>query len=156
MRVRVPIVLLVVSLSVAGLPAQAKPDLSGEWTLVLEKSDFGQMTMPTKMTRVISHKEPTLKIVTSQSTPTGDTRVETTFSTDGKPQQNSINGSDMTTIGAWQGATLVLKSTIKAEGGDVTIEDRYVLSDAGKTLTLTRNLTSPQGATIAKMSMIKK
>jgi hypothetical protein len=33
------------------LHAQAKPNFSGEWTMAPEKSDFGPMTPPAKMTR---------------------------------------------------------------------------------------------------------
>jgi hypothetical protein len=87
---------------------------------------------------------------------TGDTNIETTFSTDGKPHRNTISGADMTTIGTWEGSTLLLRSTLKVDGGDLSIEDRYTLGDGGQTLTLTRKLTSSEGATTATISMVKK
>lgn len=157
MRVRSLIVVLAVVLAAAGFSAQAKPDLSGVWTLVPEKSDFGALPAPTKQTRTITHKEPTLKIVTEQSADaTGDTKIETTFTTDGKPQANNVMGSDMSTIGSWDGVTLVLKSTLKTDGGDVSMEDRYSLADGGKTLVMTRSFSSAEGATAQKMMFAKK
>jgi hypothetical protein len=157
MRARVPIVILIVGLAAAAMWAQAKPDFSGEWTMVPEKSDFGPLPAPSKQTRTITHKEPVLKIVIVQTAgTTGDTTIQTTFSTDGKPQHNTVNGSDMTTVGAWEGTTLVFKSALSMQGTDVAVEDRYALSDGGKTLTVTRAFTTADGTGTAKIVMAKK
>jgi hypothetical protein len=157
MRVRSSlIVVLAAGLAVANLSAQAKPDLSGVWTLVLEKSDFSVLPPPTKQTRTITHKEPTLKVLTEQSAEGADTRVETTFTTDGKPQANSVQGTPMSTVGSWDGATLVLKSTLKAPQGDIAMEDRYSLADGGKTLTMVRSFTSAEGSATQKLTFTKK
>ncbi len=138
------------------LHAQAKPNFSGEWTMVPEKSDFGPMAAPTQMTRVITHTEPSLKIVTTQNSPDGPTTINTAFSTDGKPANNMVNGSPMTTTGKWDGDTIVLTSHLTMQGMDIGIEDRYALSDGGKTLTVTRNFTTPDGPATAKIVLVKK
>src|SRR5262245_59456013 len=133
MRTRFSIVLILASLAAATLSAQAKPDLSGVWTMVSEKSDFGAMPAPSKMTRTITHKDPSLKMVIAQSSDSGDSTTETSFTTDGKPSHNTVNGSDMTSTASWDGATLVIKSTLAMQDANVGIEDRYVVSDGGKT-----------------------
>src|SRR6185436_18842785 len=51
---------------------QTKPDFSGVWTLVADKSDFGEMPAPATMTRTITHKDPALTIVVAQTGGEGD------------------------------------------------------------------------------------
>ena len=141
---------------VAGLAAQAKPNFSGEWHMVPAKSNFGQMAAPSKLVRTIVHVEPTLKLTTVQTTDAGDTTTQTTFTTDGKPASNTVQGSPMTTVGKWEGATLVLTGTLQQQGADIGIVDRYTLSDAGKTLTLIRKLSTPNGEATATIVWAKK
>src|SRR5579863_241923 len=137
--------------------AQAKPNFSGEWTMVPEKSSFGMMPTPTAMTRTITHKDPAIKIVTTQTAGAlGDTTIETNFTTDGKAQANTVSGTPMSTVGAWDGAALTFHSTLNQQGTDITIDDRYELSDAGQTLTITRKFGSPDGGFEAKMVFKKK
>jgi len=142
-----PVALLAALALVAPIGAQSKPNFSGEWTMVPEKSDFGQMPKPTTMTRTITHTDPALKIVTTQTGGAmGDITLTTAFTTDGKPQKNDVSGSPMTTVGKWDGDAIVLDSTLSQQGNDISIRDRFVLSDSGKTLTLTRTLASAPGA----------
>jgi len=141
----------------AQLSAQSKPNFSGEWTLVPEKSSFGTMPTPATMTRTITHKDPAIKIVTTQTGGAlGDTTIETNFTTDGKPQSNTVSGTPMSTVGVWDGATLTFHSVLSQPGGDITVDDRYELSDDGQTLTVTRKLGSADGGLEAKMVFKKK
>ena len=157
MKMKLPVAFVAVVALSAGLFAQAKPNFSGEWVMVPEKSDFGPVPAPTSMTRTITHQDPILKIVTVQAGgATGDRKIETTFSTDGKPQKNTIIDSPMTTTGKWEDKTIVLTSTMSMQGVDVGIEDRMSLSDDGRTLTLTRKIAAPDGEMMAKVVMVKK
>ena len=157
MKMKLPVAFVAVVALSAGLFAQAKPNFSGEWVMVPEKSDFGPVPAPTSMTRTITHQDPILKIVTVQAGgTTGDRKIETTFSTDGKPQKNTIIDSPMTTTGKWEDKTIVLTSTMSMQGVDVGIEDRMSLSDDGRTLTLTRKIAAPDGEMMAKVVMVKK
>jgi hypothetical protein len=139
------------------LSAQAKPNFSGEWTMDPAKSDFGALAVPTKMTRTITHADPAIKIVTTQvGGSMGDTTFEMNFSTDGKPQKNTLNGAPMTTVGSWDGAVAVFASTLLQQGVEIKIEDRYSLSDAGKTLTVVRKFETPEGGFTATVVLTKK
>jgi hypothetical protein len=139
------------------LHAQAKPDFSGTWVLVLDKSDFGQMPAPATMTRTITHKDPSFKVVTMQTGGAmGDTTVETTFTTDGKPATNTVQGSQMSTTAKWDGSAITFHSSINVQDTDSTIDDRYELSDAGKTLTVMRTFTTPDGPLATKLVMKKQ
>lgn len=141
----------------AQVSAQPKPNFSGEWTLVPEKSSFGTMPTPATMTRTITHKDPAIKIVTTQTSGAlGDTTIETNFTTDGKPQSNTVSGTPMSTVGVWDGASLTFHSVLSQQGGDITVDDRYQLSEDGRTLTVTRKLGSADGGLEAKMVFKKK
>jgi hypothetical protein len=141
----------------SALHAQAKPDFSGTWTLVPDKSDFGQMPAPATMVRTITHKDPSFKVVTKQTgSAMGDTTVETAFTTDGKPASNTVQGSAMSTTGKWDGTAVLFHSTLNVQGNDLTIDDRYELSDAGKTLTVMRTFTTPDGPLATKIVMKKQ
>ena len=70
--------------------AQAKPNFSGDWKLNLEKSNFGPMPGPDKLTMKIDHKDPSMKVSQSQSGPQGDMSFEVTYSTDGKETNATI------------------------------------------------------------------
>jgi hypothetical protein len=159
MRTILQPLLTVVGLAVlvTQLSAQAKPNFSGDWTLVVEKSSFGMMPTPASMRRTITHKDPAIKIVTTQTGGTmGDTTVETNFTTDGKPQSNSVTGTPMSTVGAWDGAAMTFHSTLTQQGSEVIIDDRYELSDGGQTLTITRKFSSEGTGTEAKLVFKKK
>jgi hypothetical protein len=86
----------------------------------------------------------------------GDTTVEVNYSTDGKPQQNTVNGAPMTTVGKWDGTAIVLNSTLMQQGTEAKIEDRYSLSDAGKTLTVVRKFETADGGFTATIVLTKK
>lgn len=151
------IAFLLASISLApAASAQTHPSFAGEWTMIADKSDFGPLPKPTSMTRTITETGATLKIVTVQKGANGDTTVSTTFTTDGKPQKNTVQGSEMTTTGKWDGAAMLFNSSMDMQGAAITIEDRYALSDAGKTLTVTRKFTTPQGAATATIVFAHK
>ena len=136
---------------------QTKPNFSGTWVMVAEKSDFGPLQRPDKMTRTIAHKDPVLQLSTVQSgAATGDAKTDLKYTTDGKPQANTFQGAPMTTVGTWEGSALIFKSSLEIQGVSITTEDRYVLSDGGKTLTIDRVLTSPDGSAKAKVVFTKQ
>lgn len=140
----------------ASASAQTHPKFAGDWVMLADKSDFGPLPKPASMTRTITETGASLKIVTVQKGANGDTTVNTAFTTDGKPQKNMVQGSEMTTTGKWDGATMVFNSSMDMQGAAITIEDRYALSDAGKTLTVTRKFTTPQGAANATIVFARK
>ena len=136
---------------------QSKPDFSGEWIMVLDKSDFGTAPTPAAMTRTIVHKEPTIKIVSLQTGgATGDRTSEVTYSTDGKSQANTVDNSPMATVGRWDGEALVFSSDVSVRGMTFAVEERFVLSDVGKTLTMTRAIHHTRGTQMTKILFRKR
>jgi hypothetical protein len=140
----------------ASLTAQTHPKFAGDWVMVPDKSDFGPMPKPATMTRTITETGATVKIVTVQAGANGDTTTNMTFTTDGKPQKNTVQGSEMTTTGKWDGAALVFTHHRDLQGSPLTIVDRFALSADGKTLTVTRNFTTSEGSAPATIVFVRK
>ena len=156
-RTRFPIALVAFIAITAASTAQAKPDFSGVWIMDASKSDFGAMPSPATMTRTITHKEPSIRVVTVQKGGTAEDRtIDTTFTTDGKPQTNTIPGGSLTLAGKWEGTTLVLAGTMALSDMSIPVEDRFALSQDGTTLTVTRKFSATEGSFSVKVVMTKK
>lgn len=136
--------------------AQTKPNFTGEWTLVADKSDFGPRPKPTKLVRTVTHNDPVFKSVTVQSGEQGETTSEATYSTDGQPAKNTMMGNPVTTTAKWEGSTLVMSSTMSMQGLEIPIADRIELSADGKTMTQVRTIEAPDGAVTITLVLAKK
>ena len=137
------------------LRAQTKPNFSGEWTMVLDKSDFGPMPAPSAVVRTVTHTEPDIKVVTKQTTDQGETTTTLVLSTDEKPHTNTVQGNQMTSVAKWDGTAITVKSSLSMQGVDIGIDERWELSDAGKTLTVTRKFATPDGDVSTKIVYTK-
>jgi hypothetical protein len=123
--------------------AQARPDFSGTWVMVADRSDFGPMPAPTSRTDVIEHKEPALAIRRTQATPAGENTANLVFVVDGKPHLNAVGPSQLSSMLAWEGAELVITSVLSTAQGDVNIVDRMALSADGRTMIHSRKISIP-------------
>ena len=140
--------------------AQGMPDFSGTWTLDASKSDFGPMPSPESVVMVIDHKEPALKVATSQKTQMGDASNESSYTTDGQENVNKMRtpggDSDVKSTTKWSGKTLMTSRTLEAQGMSIGIDDVWELSADGKLLTISRQLKTPQGDFSTKLVLTKK
>ena len=137
-------------LSSAGVSsAQDLPDFSGKWSLDAAKSDFGPMPPPESMTYVVDHKEPALKIVTTQKGQQGETTNERNVTTDGKDNVNKLRmpmgETDVKSTTKWTGKTLVTAFKLDMQGMTLDIVESWKLSDDGKVLTVLREIGTDQG-----------
>jgi hypothetical protein len=131
-------------------PAQdARPNFTGKWSLDAAKSDFGQMPAPDSIVHVIEHKEPNIKITTTQKSQQGETTNERNLTTDGKETTSKIammgTPQDVKTTAKWDGQKLALTATFDAQGTAIELNDSWALSDEGKVLTIVRVAKTPQG-----------
>ncbi len=132
-------------LALAALPALAKPNFSGDWKLNLSKSSFGQMPAPTSMTNKITHDDPKLTSHVKQSGERGDFEFDSSYTTDGKECSNDMFGNPMKSTLKWDGDTLVIDAKGTFGDNDFTMQDKWTLSDDGKTLTIVRLFKSSMG-----------
>jgi hypothetical protein len=149
--------LLALTISTA---AQGLPNFTGTWTLDAAKSDFGPMPPPESVVMVIDHKEPTVKVTTTQKNQMGDSSNDSTYTTDGKENVNKMRGpagdQDVKSTTKWNGKTLATSRTIEAQGMSIGIDDSWELSPDGKALTVSRQLKTPQGDFSTKLVLNKK
>lgn len=127
------------------LAVYAAPDFSGSWKANVAKSNFGAMPSPDKYTRVIEHKEPTVKIDESQSSERGEWAGTINLKTDGTETTSEIRGNALKSVSRWDGEVLTVKSKFEFNGTPIELDDRLSLSADKKTLTLQRKLDTPNG-----------
>jgi hypothetical protein len=151
------LVIAFVALSAGTVLAQSKPNFSGEWTLVPAKSEFGMMPAPSSATQKVTHNEPQLKVVSTQTGDQGTRTIESSYTTDGKECVNAgPMGMELKSKLKWDGSALVIDSNVDVQGNAVTITNRWTMSEDGKTLTVNTHFASPMGEGDAKMVFEKK
>lgn len=143
-------------LSLAALSAYAKPNFTGDWKLNTAKSEFGQFPAPSSMNQKATHNDPALKVASKMATDNGDFDFENTYSTDGKETTNTFGPSEMKSVAKWEGDTLVIQTKGQFGDNEVTIQDKWDLSEDGKTLTVRRHFASSQGEIDQKMVLEKQ
>ena len=136
---------LVLVLLGAAFAAWSAPDFSGSWKVNVAKSSFGAFPAPDKYTRVIEHKEPTLKIEEAQASERGEWTAVMNLATDGKETRSEIRGNELKSISKWDGDVLVVKSKLSFNGTEVELNDRMTLSEDKRTMTVQRKIEAPQG-----------
>ena len=111
----------------------------------VSKSDFGPLPAPDTRTDTIEHKDPSLKAATSQDGAQGKQEYTLAITTDGKEATNNAGGTELKSIGGWEGSKLVINTKLKFQDNDVAIKSVWLLSDDGKTLTQNAHIISPLG-----------
>ena len=141
---------LAVAGGLAASPAAqaAKPNFTGTWTLDVSKSDFGPSPPPESMVMVVEHKDPAIKIKSTQKTAEGEVVNDRSLTIDGKPNTNNIKmvGGDaqkVTSTSKWDGAKFVTTYPLDIQGTTITFVDSWALE--GAVLKIARNVTTPEG-----------
>ncbi|HWR54494.1 MAG TPA: hypothetical protein VN428_25525 [Bryobacteraceae bacterium] len=133
------------ALALVALPALAKPNLTGEWKLNVSKSEFGPMPAPTSMTEKITHEDPKIVTAVKSSSERGDFEYELKYMIDGSESVNEIRGNPAKSIAKWDGDTLAIVTKASFNGNELTMSDKWNLSEDGKTLTVKRHMASSMG-----------
>ena len=137
--------LILAAFALAALPVLAKPNFSGDWKLNVAKSSFGQMPSPNSMTTKITHEDPKLTSHVKQSGEMGEMEFDASYTTDGKECSNDMFGNPVKSTLKWDGDTLLIDAKGKFGDNDFTMQDKWTLSDDGKTLTIVRRFQSSMG-----------
>ena len=138
--------LTLLTLALGLVQAQAKTDFSGTWKLNIGKSDFGPIPAPDSLVETIAHQDPSMKInVATKGGMQGDMTYDVSYTTDGKECVNKIRDNELKSTLNWDGSALTVDTKGSFSGNDVTLKDRWALSDDGKTLTVTRHVSSAMG-----------
>jgi len=130
---------------------QTKPNLNGVWKMDPAKSDY--TTGPVSESRLdkIDIEGVNLKdTITQKLRHSDESTYDMLYTLDGKECTNHVNGRTVKATVHWDGADLVIDSTVFAIR-NTQIEDRWSLSADGKTITLRRHMT---GAVTAEQTVI--
>jgi hypothetical protein len=133
------------SAQTAGVPA-AKPNFSGRWRMVRDKSQFRGFKMPDIIVRVIDHHDPTLNLHTVQTSGKQTSMSDVSYFTNGAESSNSINGREAESKAFWDGTALMIRTNmLTAKGENEVVEDRWELSEDGKILTTVSHIQTNSG-----------
>jgi hypothetical protein len=150
------LVMAVVVLTLCLGLAQAKANFTGDWKANAAKSDFGPMPPPEKFDQKITHNDPELKVATTIAGEFGEFTLDFTYKTDGKECVNTSPMGETKSVLTWDGDTLVIESKMSGDNGEMTMSDRWTLSEDGKTLTMKRHFSGGMGEGDQTMVMEKQ
>jgi hypothetical protein len=138
----IAISILVVSSSAVAWDSNTRPDFSGQWELVKEKSDFGKMPQPVNMTLISEKRDGYLHSVQTIQTPQGDQVSESDWYPDGKRHNydKPVPGYSVT---HWDGNTLV--SEQRSNDGQYHQTVKLSMGANGKEATETVDQRTPNG-----------
>src|SRR5262249_26549505 len=86
-----------------------------------------------------------LSVSTRQQASQGTATTEVKYTTDGKPAVNKITSGESHGSAHWDGNSLVIDSSVEAQGAQLKSRETWTLSADGKTLTIATHLTLPNG-----------
>ncbi|MDB4908849.1 MAG: hypothetical protein JWO05_3633 [Gemmatimonadetes bacterium] len=121
----------------------AHPDFSGTWVMDVAKSDQGP-GVPPALTMVVDQKGDAMLLRREVELQTGPQVVNLKYTLDGKLSANhfvqAASDVDAETVVSWAGETPTFSTTLHTGGQEISQVDHWTMSDAGKTLTIKREM----------------
>lgn len=144
---RLSLLSLLLLAGLAAAPSSSeKPDFSGRWRMLKDKSEFSGFKIPDIITRAVEQHGVIMNVHTVQTVGQKTSISDLSYSIDGTPTQNVVNGRDAESKTFWDGAVLVIRTSMKTSSGDPeSIEDRWALSDDKQMLTVTSHIETDKG-----------
>jgi hypothetical protein len=147
--VRTPVAQILIFLGIASIARAVNPsDLSGKWELLINKSTFGSMPKPARMTVESTVKGNVMHAVQTTYLHQDNQVEEFTWYLDGKRHETAkpVPGYSVT---RWEGDTLVNER--QSNDGQYKETIRVALSNDGKTATEDIQAKTPIGNNHAKL-----
>ncbi len=137
----------------AAAQTTGKPDFSGRWRMLKDKSDFAGFHTPDIIVRNIEQHGVIMNVHTVQTFGQKTSIADISYSIDGTPTQNVVNGRNAESRTFWDGSVLVVKTVMTTSKGDPElIEDRWGLSEDKQTLTIASHIETDKGG--ANMTLV--
>ncbi len=137
--------------------AADKPNFSGSWKLNNAKSDFGPMPQgPEKFERKVDHKDPEMKVSTTQSMQGNERTTDSAYTIDGKENDIQMGPATAKVTATWKESILEVVAKRDIQGNAITSAEKWALSADGKVLTVDTEITTPQGEFKLKFVMDKQ
>jgi len=123
-----------------------KPDYSGRWRMMKDKSNFAGFKMPDVVVRSIEQHGVIMNVHTVQTFGQKTSIADISYSIDGAITENVISGRNAESRTYWDGAVLVVKTTMRTSKGDPElVEDRWSLSADKQVLTIASHIETDKG-----------
>jgi hypothetical protein len=149
MRKALPVACVVLLLAAVTRAQDNRPNFSGTWNLDVAKSDFGGAPAPESIVHVMEHKDPNLKVTSTQKNQQGELTNVRTLTTDGKENINKMRtmagDQDVKSTSTWNGRKLANAMTLDIQGNAIEINEVWDLSEDGKILNVVRDIKTGQG-----------
>jgi len=126
-------------------PVAAAPNFSGKWKLDSAKSNFGPLPAPTVFNRSVNHDDPNMEVETTQSGRQGEVTSKLKYTTDGKESVNTLRGAEVKSVCKWDAETLVITYKRDTPQGEISVEERWKLSEDGKVTTIDSKISGAFG-----------
>jgi hypothetical protein len=140
---------ILLGLSLAGQQPNtpsSRPNFSGRWRMLKDKSQFNGFKVPDSVLRIVDHHDPMINLHTVQKTGSQTAMSDVTYFTDNSVTMNTIKGREAQCRAYWDGQALVVRTKmLMANGEREVIEDRWELSPDGKTLTTGSHIVTDSG-----------
>jgi len=134
----------------------ARPDFSGRWRLVHEKSDFGKGDRPDSRVDVITHRDPELVEVLRTVRGGKADSLTYRFQTNGKRTVSKDHRVPMQAVTRWDGDAITFRSKMKMLMLEIKIEERWTLSPDRDTLTMARHMRGVPGAGVEERLVFER
>ena len=137
--------------------AADKPDFTGFWKINNAKSDFGPMPQgPDKFERKVDHKDPEMKISTTQSMQGNERTTDVAYTIDGQEHEVQMGPAAAKVTATWKGPVLVVVAKRDIQGNAITSTEKWALSEGGKVLTVDSSISTGQGEFVLKFVLDKQ
>jgi hypothetical protein len=126
-----------------------KPDFSGRWRMVKDKSNFSGFSTPDVLVQVVDEHIPAMNVHTVETKGGKTSTADVTYFTDGRESNNIVNGREATSKTFWDGQVLVVRTDMKdSKGNDIEMEDRWEISSDKQTLTRNSHVVTSSGGEV--------
>lgn len=122
-----------------------KPNLTGNWILNVKKSEFGPAPGPDKFERKIEHKDPEMKMTTTQAFQGQERTSDVVYTIDGAEHVVKVGQAEAKITATWKGNDLEVKSVRQVQDSEISAVETWTLSEDGKTLSTVSHIKAPQG-----------
>jgi hypothetical protein len=119
-----------VGCAIAAQSGDNKPDFTGNWTLNLDRSNFGKAPKPTRMTLTVSREGDLMRAIETTDSQVGPSDSQSDWVLDGKEHATS-SATPGKVLTRWEGNTLYTER--RADDGSFTQRIWLSLSPDGKT-----------------------
>ena len=133
--------------------AQKKPDFTGHWVLNVDKSNFGKLTKPLRMSLDSKYEGGVYKSQVTKTDSQGHATTESQWYEDGKERAVNVGGPGKEKT-HWDGNTLVNEQ--RSDDGAYLQTTKLTLSSDGKTCTQKTSSKDPNGSTNATLIWERK